>query len=95
MATRAFIDRSGVEWLVWHVRPGQHTGRGGSLPDELAAGWLCLESTAGKRRFYPVPPDWETIPDDKFEILLHASIAVSPRTVHHNGTAEANESPAL
>jgi hypothetical protein len=90
MATRAFIDRSGVEWLVWHVRPGQHTGRvGSSLPDELVEGWLCLESTAGKRRFYPVPPDWESIPDDKFEILLHASIAVGPRAAHRNGTSEA------
>lgn len=97
MATRAFIDRSGVEWLIWHVRPGQHTGRDShrsTLPDELAEGWLCLESPVGKRRFYPVPPDWESIPDDKFEVLLHASISVSPRA-HHNGTAEAHESPAI
>jgi hypothetical protein len=92
MATRAFIDQSGVEWLIWHVRPGQHTGRDShrsTLPDELAEGWLCLESPVGKRRFYPVPPDWESIPDDKFEVLLHASISVSPRAAHHQHEHEA------
>lgn len=85
MSTRVFTDRSGVEWLVWHVTPGQHTARRSAmatLPDELADGWLCLESPAGKRRFYPVPPDWESIPDDRFEILLNAAVHVGPRRPH-------------
>jgi hypothetical protein len=37
---------------------------------------LCFESAAGKRRFYPVPPEWETIADDKLEILCRAAVAV-------------------
>jgi hypothetical protein len=81
MATRAYTDSAGVEWLIWHVTPGQHTRRAGrsvsALPDELADGWLCFESSVGKRRFYPVPPDWETLADDKLEILCRAAVPVS------------------
>jgi hypothetical protein len=84
MATRAYRDSAGVEWLIWHVTPGQHTRRAGrsvsALPDELADGWLCFESTVGKRRFYPVPPDWETLADDKLEILCRAAVPVAPST---------------
>lgn len=82
MATRGFTDRAGVDWLVWHVTPGQHTRRSGgvtALPEELAAGWLCMESLTEKRRFYPVPPDWETLADDKLAILCHAAVPVGPR----------------
>lgn len=84
MATRVFTDRSGVEWLVWHVMPGQHTGRtsGTTLPDELADGWLAMESPAGKRRFYPVPPEWESLPDDKLDVLLRAAVPVRARAAH-------------
>ena len=80
MATRSFTDPAGVEWLIWHVTPGQHTRRPGrsvsTLPDELVDGWLCFESSAGKCRFYPVPPDWETLADDKLEILRRAAVPV-------------------
>jgi len=83
MATRAFRDSAGVEWLVWHVTPGQHTRRAGrgvtTLPDELADGWLCYESGVGKRRFYPVPPNWETLADRELEILCRAAVAVEGR----------------
>jgi len=84
MSTRAFTDSSGTGWLVWHVTPGQHTRRAGrglsTLPEELAAGWLCFESGAGKRRFYPVPPEWETLADEKLEILCRAAVPVAERT---------------
>ena len=84
MATRAYKDAAGVEWLIWHVTPGQHTRRAGrsvsALPDELADGWLCFESSAGKRRFYPVPPDWETLADDKLEILCCSAVPVATPT---------------
>jgi hypothetical protein len=82
MAARAYTDSSGVEWLVWDVTPGQHTRVRSSvpaLPDELAGGWLCFESSVGKRRFYPVPPAWETLADDKLEILCRAAVAVGER----------------
>jgi hypothetical protein len=50
-----------------------------ALPDELAGGWLCFEGSAGKRRFYPVPPEWETLPDDKLELLCRSAVAVGAR----------------
>jgi hypothetical protein len=80
MATRTFIDATGVEWLIWDVTPGQHTRRPpkavSTLPDELVEGWLCFESIAGKRRFYPVPPEWETLRDDQLAILCRAAVPV-------------------
>jgi hypothetical protein len=82
MATRGFTDQAGVEWLIWRVTPGQNArapGRPTTLPEELAQGWLCFESVAGKRRMYPVPPDWETLADDKLELLCRAGVPVQPR----------------
>jgi hypothetical protein len=80
MATRTFRDTAGVEWLIWSVTPGQHTRRPGktvsTLPDELVEGWLCFESTVGKRRFYPVPPEWETLTDLQLAILCRAAVPV-------------------
>lgn len=97
MATRAFTDSAGVEWLIWHVTPGEHTrgaGRGASaLPDELAGGWLCFESASGKRRFYPVPPDWDTLAEDKLELLCRAAVAVGPRIAPRTGREQ--DAPAL
>jgi len=98
MATRSFTDSAGVEWLIWHVTPGQHTRRAGrglsTLPEELADGWLCFESSAGKCRFYPVPPEWETLADDALEILRRAAVpvgAVYPRAGEQGASAAAGE----
>ena len=92
MATRAFTDSAGVEWLIWHVTPGQHTrpARRGlsTLPDELAEGWVCFESGVGKRRFYPVPPEWETLADDKLEIVCRAGVPVSALPARPAGIAQ-------
>lgn len=83
MGSRAYTDSSGMEWLVWDVTPGQHTRRSAlsmqTLPEELAGGWLAFESSAGKRRFYPVPPEWETLPEDKLEVLCRAAVPVGAR----------------
>jgi hypothetical protein len=85
MATRAFTDGAGVEWLIWRVTPGQGSrgpDRPTTLPEELAGGWLCFESVAGKRRMYPVPPDWETLADDKLDLLCRAGVPVAERPRH-------------
>jgi hypothetical protein len=82
MATVTFRDGAGVEWMVWRVVPGQHavtSSRVTTLPEELADGWLCFESVAGKRRVYPVPPDWETLSPAHLEILCRAGVPVAPK----------------
>lgn len=80
MASRIFSDRTGTLWTVWDVVPGTHnkpdTRQLSTLPEEMSGGWLCFESQAGKRRFYPIPPAWEELPDDKLEFLCRAAVPV-------------------
>ena len=45
-----------------------------------AAGWLAFESRHAKFRLNPIPPDWDTCPDDALAALLdQATPARSPR----------------
>jgi hypothetical protein len=46
----------------------------------LAAGWLCFESAAEKRRLVPVPPGWQRMSDRGLEELCARAIAM-PKTV--------------
>ncbi|HEV7388466.1 MAG TPA: hypothetical protein VGN73_07645 [Gemmatimonadaceae bacterium] len=63
---RSFVDTDGVEWNVWEIKPSSVQGTGSMLMLQpvvepyLERGWLCFESNRGeKRRFAPVPSDWE------------------------------------
>ena len=56
-------------------RTGADRRRGGSILD----GWLVFESETEKRRFMPVPEDWETYPDDRLLLLLRVATPV-PRS---------------
>lgn len=35
----------------------------------LQAGWVCFTSAREKRRLYPPPPGWDSVPDDELEAL--------------------------
>lgn len=45
---------------------------GGSIMD----GWLCFQSHTEKRRLLPVPPDWESCPEDRLARLLRVATPV-------------------
>ncbi len=45
----------------------------------LAAGWLCFESSAGKRRLAPIPSGWESMPPDSLSTLCERATPVTPR----------------
>lgn len=83
MASRVFVDRAGTEWTVWDVVPGDGHATSlqvSTLPRELSGGWLCFENAAvGKRRLYPIPPDWTELPEDKLHLLCHAAVVVQRR----------------
>ncbi|HYJ78106.1 MAG TPA: hypothetical protein VEW03_00690 [Longimicrobiaceae bacterium] len=79
MASRVFTDRAGVRWTVWNVVPGEHSPASrhlASLPEDMSSGWLCFESTAGKKRLYQVPPDWAELDDSKLDLLCWAAVSV-------------------
>lgn len=63
MPNRNFTDPDGVVWEAWDVIPGRHTrdpqDARRHLPEEMVDGWLCFESSEGKRRLRPIPLRWE------------------------------------
>ena len=76
---RTFRDTAGTEWTVFEVRRANDETNWDYLPRRFRTGWLCFESGVGKRRFYPVPPEWDGLPDDKLELLCRSAVAVSAR----------------
>ncbi|MGH7665611.1 MAG: hypothetical protein ACRENI_15175 [Gemmatimonadaceae bacterium] len=71
MALRDFTDSRGVEWQVWHVtatRMHPITRTEDYLRD-FQEGWLCFESSEGKRRLAEFPAYWEEVDDEALERL--------------------------
>jgi hypothetical protein len=88
MASRFFSDRDDAQWRVWSTVP--QDGRG-CLPG-FERGWLTFEhqDTSERRRFTPIPDDWEEAPDDR--LLLWCRVAQPVRAVRV-GDATAGVSP--
>jgi hypothetical protein len=78
---RNFTDSAGVEWMVFEVkRQGEDEDNWAYLPRGFRAGWLCFESSAGKRRLSPVPDGWKlkNAPDLE-QLLRRAAVVVRTR----------------
>lgn len=67
---RQFRDAVGVEWKV-SMTPRSSPGlsRDHYLPEAYREGWLLFESATEKRRFAPVPRDWESLPEGELAKL--------------------------
>lgn len=76
------VTRMYIERRVQDVDPPPPTGdeeaRERRLGD-IQAGWLAFESAAEKRRLYPVPPDWETMPEERLDLLRRVAQPVARR----------------
>jgi Fe-S-cluster formation regulator IscX/YfhJ len=79
---REFNDKSGVAWRVWDVNPdawpqkvqfADLDRRSTRLP-----GWLCFESQSERRRFSPIPEDWESLDDHALSKLCERAEVVPP-----------------
>ena len=71
---RTFRDSSDVEWTVFEVRRANDESNWAYLPRGFRSGWLCFESTAGKRRLSPVPDGWKLLePADLLAMLDRAT----------------------
>lgn len=55
MPVREFTDSDGKRWTVWNTVPDLLKG----VSADLQSGWLTFESGSDRRRFAPIPPDWE------------------------------------
>lgn len=78
---REFTDRHGHPWTVWQVTPnGDADLTGEHLPPDLRRGWLCFDGgTEGKRRFAPVPPEWETRSDAALALICRSAVPARSR----------------
>ena len=82
MAYREFVDSSGQSWRVWSTVPSM----GSKLRGGFDQGWLTFERIdADKnlplRRLVPLPTDWESVPDDRLELMCRSAEEVArPRS---------------
>ena len=63
MATREFVDSKGVAWRVWNTAGSR------LLTGDYATGWLTFESSDMLKRLAPIPADWESVPEERLELL--------------------------
>ena len=70
---------------VYHERRTRTSAAGGQpapyagedrRKGDIQQGWLCFDGAAERRRFYPVPADWENFSDERLVSLLKASAPV-------------------
>ncbi len=71
-----FVDSNGVSWRVWNTVPSTRTGVSG----EFEGGWLTFESEIGRKRLVPVPPNWESAPPERLELMCRAATDVARRS---------------
>lgn len=95
MPYREFLDPDGLVWNVWDVVPTLVDGlletdrRAARAPESrpshapleqsLSQGWLCFQHGEQKRRFAPIPDDWEQLPVQSLQTLLSAATHVATR----------------
>lgn len=50
-----------------------------TLPTAMRDGWLAFRCDCDARRLAPIPPDWETMPDDALVLLLSTAMPARRR----------------
>jgi len=90
---RTLIDSTGIQWTVFEVkRANGGKERMAYLPEQFGDGWLCFESSYGKRRLTPVPPRWREFGDEEMERLLIKAAPVNrPRESTERPIPDASE----
>lgn len=73
---RTFRDGAGIEWTVFEVRRANEETNWAYLPRGFRSGWLCFESSAGKRRLSPVPEGWKALDETDLDRMMKRATAV-------------------
>jgi hypothetical protein len=84
---RTFRDGAGIEWTVFEVRRSNEESNWAYLPRGFRSGWLCFESSAGKRRLSPVPDGWKMLEENDLERMLKRAAPVG-KTQQRDAGAE-------
>ena len=68
----SFRDDAGRVWTVIEIR--RHAEIAGRvrdfLPEPYTKGWLLFQSEDERRRFAPIPNEWERLPEVRLRALL-------------------------
>lgn len=91
MASRDFPDRDGARWRVWSTIPEDVRS---CLPG-FENGWLTFEQEASgeRRRFVPIPDDWEQAAEER--LLLWCRVAQPVRPVRLRGATADADAPVV
>ncbi|HVX41303.1 MAG TPA: hypothetical protein VHB25_17195 [Gemmatimonadaceae bacterium] len=73
---RTVTDENGIEWTVFEVKRQPSAIRWSYLPEGFESGWLCFESSLGKKRLTPVPDGWRRASDDEIKQMLKRAAPV-------------------
>src|SRR5437868_1178568 len=88
MATREFIDPTGLSWTVWSVTPQEMSTalkRLTGTEEERRTPWLVFQSREGdKRRLAPIPDGWTTCDDHTLAGFWDAAVRVPPAHARRN-----------
>ena len=77
---REFRDEAGTEWRVTLTPRGSDAvSRDHYLPEAYREGWLLFESSHEKRRFAPVPSNWESMPREELARLCGKAVPQTAR----------------
>jgi hypothetical protein len=68
------MDAAGNRWQVWDTRPRSKA----EVRARYAGGWLSFEFDGDRRRFHPIPDQWEEAGDDTLRKWLQKAEAVAP-----------------
>jgi hypothetical protein len=82
---RTFRDAAEVEWTVFEVRRANEESNWAYLPRGFRSGWLCFESSVGKRRLSPVPDGWRSLDEQGLERILKRAAPVGSRAPRESG----------
>lgn len=86
---RQFRDQTGVDWKVSLTPRGSDAvSREHYLPEAYRDGWLLFESAQEKRRFAPVPAEWESLSSDELAGLCAKASIQSSRQRASEAKAE-------
>ena len=83
---RTFRDGAGIEWTVFEVRRSSEESNWAYLPRGFRSGWLCFESSVGKRRLSPVPDGWKTLEENELDRMLKRAAPVGRAAQRDAGT---------
>jgi hypothetical protein len=91
MAIRSYTDRDGHEWSVWAVTPAPGSV---AYQERFRAGWVCFERVGGGARcrlpFSEVPAGWESLSDDRLDLLRRVAETTSTTRSSAQHSADAS-----